>query len=187
MGSKFPPERWEVLVNPERKNWQDVDVFFEVAEPKEDEVWVDIGCGPGYFALPLSKRVKKVYAVDIEREMLDKCKMRAEEENLSNIEYVLCTDEEIPLEDNIADAVLMANVFHELSNPEAIFGELRRFLKYEGRAYIIDWHPVESPAGPPIEERVPLEEVVNFLESQNFTSIREYKVYPYHYLVEFKK
>ncbi len=184
---KFPPERWEVLVDPERKKWQDVGIFLEVSEPKEHEVWVDIGCGPGYFALPLSKIVKKVYAVDIEEEMLEKCKLRANEENINNIEYVRCSEEEIPIDDNIADGILLANVFHEFINPEAIFNEIRRILKNSGRAYIIDWHPVESPAGPPIEERIPMEEVINFLEDQEFKSIREYNVYPYHYLIEFRK
>ncbi len=184
---KFPPERWEVLVDPERKKWQDVDVFFDVAEPKECDVWIDLGCGPGYFTLPLSKNVKRVYAVDIEDEMLKKCKLRAEMESLRNIEYVKCSEEEIPIENEMADAVLMANVFHELINPEAVFSEVRRILKDKGRVYIIDWYPVESPAGPPLEERVPLEEVVNFLEYNGFLSIREYNVYPYHYLVEFRK
>ncbi len=187
MTFKFPPEKWEVLVDPERKKWQDVSEFLEVANPSEDEVWVDIGCGPGYFALPLAKLVKKVYAVDIEESMLEKCRLRAKDEKITNIDFIKCTEEEIPVPDDSADRILLANVFHELLNREAIFDEIKRIMKKEGKGYIIDWHPVESPAGPPIEERVPVEEVVSFLEANNFKDIKEYNVYPYHYLLEFTK
>jgi len=88
-----------------------------------------LGCGPGYFALPLAKIVRKLYAVDIEEAMLKKCRLRAEDEKITNIEFVKCSEEEIPVPDDSADAVLLANVFHELLNREAIFNEIFPFLR----------------------------------------------------------
>ena len=181
---KFPEENWQVLLNPERESWQSVGEFFRVAEPEESEVWADIGCGPGYFTLPLAKKVMKVYAVDSSPFMLSKCLERAKEEGIENIETVECDEEHIPLEDRSVDVSLLANLFHELLRPEKFIEEVRRITRK--RVIIIDWHPVPSPAGPPIEERIPKEEVLEFMESRGFRLLEDSSVFPYHYFLIFE-
>ena len=74
----FPHSKWEKLVNKDREEILNRDKFFEIAELNKNEVWVDFGCGLGYFTLPLATKVKKVYAIDISDEMLNVCRKRAE-------------------------------------------------------------------------------------------------------------
>jgi len=181
---KFPEENWEALLNPERESWQSVEEFFRVVKPKGEEVWADIGCGPGYFTLPLAKRVKKVYAIDSSPFMLSKCLERAKEEGFRNVETLGCDEERIPLEDKSVDVSLLANLFHELLKPEEFMEEVRRITR--DRVIIVDWHPVPSPAGPPLEERVSKEEVLRFMEGRKFKLLEDSPVFPYHYLLVFR-
>ena len=62
--------------------------------------------------------------------------------------------------------------------------EVKRITKE--RIILIDWHPIPSPAGPPIEERVPEERAIEFMTSLGFRLLEEHKVYPYHYFLVFK-
>lgn len=183
MAFKFPEQNWQVLLVPERESWQSLEDFFKVAKPKKEEVWADIGCGPGYFTIPLAKKVKKVYAIDQSPFMLERCKERAKREFLENIEYVPCQEDAIPLEDKSVDVSLLANVFHELLKPEAFMKKVRDITK--DRIIIIDWHPVPSPSGPPMEERVPEEKVLTFMKDLGFKLTEKWDVYPYHYFLIF--
>ncbi|MCS7308405.1 MAG: methyltransferase domain-containing protein, partial [Aquificaceae bacterium] len=61
MAFKFPEE-----------SWQSLESFFNAVKPRPEEVWADIGCGPGYFTLPLAEKVKKVYAIDSSEFMLQR-------------------------------------------------------------------------------------------------------------------
>ncbi len=179
---KFPETNWQVLLLPQRESWQSVEDFFKVVEPREYEVWADIGCGPGYFTLPLAQHVKKVYAIDSSCFMLDRCRERTQD--LNNVEFIKCTEERIPLEDKSVHSSLLANLFHELLNPIAFMEEVRRITT--DRIILIDWHPIPSPAGPPIEERVPKEKVLEFLQKHNFKVEKDLDVYPYHYFLIIK-
>ncbi len=183
---KFPTEEWQHLVSPERETWQNPKELVNATNPDKEEVWADLGCGPGYFTLPLAERVKKVYAIDYEERMLDLCRYRAESMGLKNIEYVLCTEEKIPLPSEEVNVSLLANLLHELVNPEAFLEEVRRITKHGGKIILIDWQPVPSPAGPPLEKRIPKEKALNLLIRMGFRHLSDLDTYPYHYLLVFE-
>lgn len=183
MALKFPEENWHTLLNPERQSWQNLEDFFRVVKPASEEIWADIGCGPGYFTLPLARRLRKVYAIDQSPFMLERCRERAQKEGLKNIEYILCEEDRIPLEDKAVSVSLIANLFHELLRPEDFLEEVARITSH--RIILIDWHPVPSPAGPPLEERVPEEEVLSFMEKRGFKLLERHNVFPYHYFLIF--
>lgn len=183
---KFPTEEWQRLVSPERETWQNPKELLNATNPGKEEVWADMGCGPGYFTLPLADRVKKVYAIDYDERMLDLCRYRAESMGLKNIEYVLCTEEKIPLTSEEVDVSLLANLLHELVNPEAFLEEVRRITKQGGKIILIDWQLVPSPAGPPLEKRIPKEKALNLLIQMGFRHLSDLNTYPYHYFLVFE-
>ena len=81
----------------------------------------DMGCGNGFYTLPLAKLVGKggrVIAVDVQREMLGLLKDRAAADKVDNIDYVLGTAVDPKLEPDSVDLVLMVDVYHEFSHPE---------------------------------------------------------------------
>ncbi len=105
-------------------------------------------------------------------------------ERILNVEHVKCSEEKIPLKNKSVDVSLLANVFHELVKPKEFMEEVRRITR--DRIIVIDWHPVPSPAGPPLEDRIPKEKVLEFMEKQGFELLIDSDLYPYHYFLVFK-
>ena len=183
MARKFPHENWERLVSEERRIWQDPDCLFEALRVVPGEIWADVGCGPGFFTIPLARRVKKVFAVDIQAPMLGILQQRLQEAGVSNVEILLSGENHIPLPDRAVDSTLLVNVFHEVQDAEAFFRELVRITRR--RVVIVDWKREEMPMGPPLEERLSEFAVHNFLVARGeVREVRPHDIYPHHYVLE---
>ena len=108
---------------------------------KSGDTAVDLGCGPGFFALPLADRVGesgRVIAVDLQQEMLDKLRSRAERASLvSRIDMQLCTANAIGVGAD-ADFVLSFYMLHEVPDKERFLGEVRSILKPGGRYLLVE-------------------------------------------------
>ncbi|MFQ6090896.1 MAG: class I SAM-dependent methyltransferase [Candidatus Bipolaricaulia bacterium] len=147
---KFGLKNVARLDTPERACWQSIAAFLEVLQPQVGMAYADIGCGPGYFTLPVAERVGpegRVYAVDIQPEMLAELARRAQARGLANVAAVRCSEREIPLPDASVDAACLANAFHELEAPAVFLKDVRRVLRPGGRLIVIDWKPMETPGG----------------------------------------
>jgi ubiquinone/menaquinone biosynthesis C-methylase UbiE len=151
------PARVERLRDPKRLETLPPDVVWEVLPPVEEGAIVDIGAGVGYLALPFARRFPRarIVACDILEGMLELLGEAAREEGLANVETVLMEETRVPVEDGAADLVIMAQVHHELNDPEALLKDCHRLLKPGGRLAIIDWKGEETGKGPTRERRVP--------------------------------
>jgi len=183
----FAASKWERLVSEERQERQSVDKFLKIAEPKRDEVWADIGCGPGYFTLPIAKKVKKVLAVDVNEQMLNICKSRAADMNLENISYIKTDGKSFNIKTAAVDRILLVNTYHELPDDSKINSELNRILKNGGLLFVIDWRYEEMDFGPPLEHRIPEKTLIAELKSAGFSFVSNYDIYSDNYTLEFVK
>ncbi len=183
----FAAKNWQRLIQPERQQRMNPLTFLELCGADEREIWADVGCGPGYFTLPLADRVKKVFATDISTDMLDICRNRAREENLVNIEFIQSNSKEIGIPSETVNRILLVNVFHEFSAVAEVLKELGRILKPAGRIYIIDWRYGEMESGPPLNHRVRKEQVARDLESAGFSFAGAYDLYEQNYVLKFAK
>lgn len=187
MRHKFDPKNIGRLDTPERAQWQSLEAFLEILGPWADMAYADIGCGPGYFTLPVAERVGpqgKIYAIDLQPEMLQELERRAQAKGLKNVITVRSSEREIPLSSSCVDAACLANAFHELEEPVSFLREAQRILKSSGRLIVIDWKPIETPMGPPLSERVPLQTILEALQMAGFRRWHEHAIYPYHHVVE---
>ncbi len=188
MGGKiFAAKNWQRLIQPERQKQMNPLKFFELAGVAEEEIWADVGCGPGYFTLPLAERVQKVYATDISTEMLDICRTRAKDKNITNIDFIESDTVHIGLNNESVHRILLVNVFHEFSAVADVVRELGRILKPAGRVYNIDWRYAEMEIGPPLDHRVKEEQVVGSFESGGFSFAGAHDMYEQNYVLEFVK
>lgn len=90
-GHRFHPEKAEKLLDPKRKEIIAPEQAIEILQIGIQDVIVDLGAGNGYFTVPMAKKTKeKVYAVDVQQEMLEFLKKHAEKEQVDNIEYPWC-------------------------------------------------------------------------------------------------
>lgn len=156
---KASPAMGRMLVNPLRQVFLlSPDKVFKDIQMSPAEVWADLGCGSGYFTIPLARLVAKVYAVDISDGMLAILKERMEKGRVDNIELVQNAESSIPLLNQCLDGALIGFAAHELDEPEKFFLEMARLLKQNGRLYIIEYAKVRS-LGPPLEHRLSPEQV----------------------------
>ena len=103
---------------------------------------VDLGAGAGYFTWRLAQRVGpegKVIAVDIQQKMLDLTAQELKKRQLGNVRLVLGTESDPGLPAGAVDLVLIANAYHEFSQPEAMLAAVVKCLKPDGRVAVIEY------------------------------------------------
>jgi ubiquinone/menaquinone biosynthesis C-methylase UbiE len=120
----FNPQHLDVLESENRKTWQNPEKILELINPKPDYVAANLGCGSGFFNVPLSWKVKKVYAIDIQEEMLDFIEQKTRRLNIRNIETLPSIEDQIPLKNEFLDLLLSVNTLHEFHDKKKIISEI---------------------------------------------------------------
>ena len=187
MPHKFDVKNAEILDSPERIQFLNPDSILDKVGLGKEMALADLGCGTGYFTIPVSRRVKKVFAIDVQKGMLDIVRQKIKKQKLTNIEPILSEEASIPLSDNSVDVLLMANVFHELEDRSSILKEGKRILSGNGILVIVDWKKMEMDFGPPVEERLTAEEVISICKDNGFEVREQSDAGPYNYLLIFGK
>lgn len=158
---------------------------------KGDHV-ADFGAGHGYFTIPLAREVGgngKIYAIDIQKPVLDIIRAKAKIEHLLNIEPVwadLDTPRGSKLKDNFLDFVLISNAFFQSGKKEIIMREAYRVLQEKGRLAVIEWEE-SSNFGPSKELLVRKETAKKMAQEAGFELDREFEAGAYHYGLLFIK
>ena len=150
----------------------------------------EFGCGYGTFTIPSSKIIKgTVYALDIEREMINRVTERARDESLNNIQTMLrdFVHQGSGLESESADYAMLFNILHA-ENPEDLLKEAHRILKPEGKLGIIHWNfDPETPRGPPMDIRPKPGQCIEWATKAGFKFENKHDLKPYHYGLVFSK
>jgi len=191
MSKIFDPKKKEQLDNPERREILPPETILLKSGLRTGNVAGDIGCGIGYFTIPMAKIVGstgKVYAFDISNEMLNTLRSRIESENLQNVIIIQNEQYFIPLPSKILDFALLSNVLHEVDNYTSFLCEINRVLKPSGTLIIIDWLDKETDSGPPLHERLSEMKIRELLSQTNF-DIGNYEIISdkFHYFVCYKE
>ena len=130
----------------------------------------DIGCGPGYFSIPLAKHViyGKLYAMDIDDEMLDALRPRVSDAHLGNVEILKCSPIEFPVPQGSLDGVFLAFVVHKNQDRVEFLKAAGDLLKPGGWCTVLEWYRKETEIGPPLEERIEPDEFRAFARDAGF-------------------
>jgi ubiquinone/menaquinone biosynthesis C-methylase UbiE len=182
----FDPKNIDILEMENRKVWQDPEEILKSVGTKPDLIAADLGCGSGFFTVPLSRKVRRVYAIDIQKEMLDFLKEKVERLKIKNVELLLSKEDEIPLEDESLDLLISINTLHEFGNKKRMIEEINRVLKYNGDALIVDFKKEDTRFGPPVAIRISKDSAIDFFEKKGFVTLQA-RMLSYHYLLVFRK
>ena len=182
----FDAKHIQILESKERKNWQNPDEIMRQLELKSSQVVADQGCGSGYFTIPISRKVKKVYAIDVQKEMLDYLENKIQQQKIENIKTLLSENNNIPLPDERVDLLISVNTLHEFRDKGNTINEIRRVLKQNGRAVIVDFKKEDTEFGPPVEIRISKAQAKILFEQKGLNVIKTYDL-KNHYLIVFQK
>ncbi len=156
-------------------------------------VVVDLGSGSGHYTLAsatLAGRSGKVFAVDIQKDLLQRLKKAAHEQNLTNVEVVWGDIDEprgTTLRDAIADRVIIGNTLFQVENKINLIEEARRILKPKGKLLLIDWASSFGGLGPQIEDIISKDSARVMFEAHGFVFDKEFNAGDHHYGLIFKK
>ena len=168
-GHKIKPERAAHLDNRLRRFLIPAEKILSDFRPLESEIWTDIGAGTGYFTIPLSPHVRKVYAVDLSEDMLERLRRNLVENHVNDVEVLKSGENSLPLADATADAALLAFVVHELDDPAVFFTELSRIITPGGRICIVEFGKSRS-FGPPLDHRLTVAQIDTWARQAGFTA-----------------
>jgi SAM-dependent methyltransferase len=180
-------EQWaHVFDDPERDTWQKPHEVIQELSLRPDARVADIGAGTGYFAARIANMLPqgKVYAVDIEPDMVRYLGERAEREHLKNLIPVTGRADDPKLPEKV-DLVLLVDVYHHIEDRVAYFRRLRESLRPGGRVAIIDFR-LDSPEGPPRAARIGPEAVVAEMSSAGYVVAAEHAFLPRQYFLIFR-
>jgi cyclopropane fatty-acyl-phospholipid synthase-like methyltransferase len=149
-------EEWaKHFEGPERDAWQKPEAVLAAVGLKPSQSLADIGAGTGYFAARFARQATggKVFAIDIEPDMIRYLSERATRENLPPLKAVLATpsDPSIPAP---VDVVFTCNTYHHIEDRTAYFRKVAASLAPGGRLVIVDFKAMDTPVGPPLAMRI---------------------------------
>jgi len=111
---------------------------------------VDLGAGSGFYSFEAAKRVGasgRVYAVDVQKALLERLRSVGAGNGIRNIEVVWGNVEKIggtKLREALADRVIASNVLFQVEKPDDFILEIKRLLKPKGKVLLIDWSDVSK-------------------------------------------
>jgi ubiquinone/menaquinone biosynthesis C-methylase UbiE len=181
---KFDPARADRLDDPDRDSYLPADRLVGELGLEGGETVVDYGAGTGRLTVPLAAAVGesgRVLAVDESEKMIER--LRPAVADLSAVEPLLITDNQVPAADASVQGIMAINLLHEVRG-ETAFAEMRRLLAPAGRLVVADWRrgTPDRPTGPPDEHLDDTAEAAAELQRAGF-AVRETDPLRYHYVL----
>ena len=148
----------------------------------------DMGCGNGFYALQLSKLVGesgKVLGVDIQPEMLELLKKRAEEKGVKNVVPILGTLVDPGLPKGEIDLILCVDVYHEFSHPEQMLKKMREALSPNGVIALLEYRREDPEVRIKLLHKMSRAQIMKEFPSNGFRLVREFDRLPWQHMMFF--
>lgn len=158
----------------------------------EGSTVVDLGSGTGFYSIAAAQEVGpdgRVYAVDVQKDLLENLKQKAADQHLSNIDVIWADIEKqngSKIADGKAETVLICNTLFQLEDKDAAIAEAARLLRPSGRLCVIDWTDSHAGLGPNPDMVVTSAEAKD-LVSKHLEFDREFGAGEHHYGLVFRK
>ena len=177
------------LTRESRAREESSELLLEALGLEPGQVVCDLGCGNGYYTFDLARRVGptgRVLAVDIQPEMLRLLEQRAREAEIDHIETILGSPIDPHLPAGQVDLVLLVDVYHEFSHPEQMLRAIRRSLKPQGRAVLVEFR-AEDPFVPikPLH-KMSRAQVLKEMEPNGFRLVDQFDKLPWQHVLFFE-
>ena len=178
------------LVRPEREAEEQPDKALDLLHIARGSTAADIGAGAGYITWRLAERVGptgKVYANDIQPEMLDLLRRNLRERKLENVETILGAVDDPRLPAAAMDLVILVDVYHEFSEPQKMLRKIRESMKPDGRLVLLEYRGEDPKVPIRPEHKMTVAQVRAELEPEGFFMDQVLEDLPRQHILIFKK
>ncbi len=158
-----------------------------------NQIVADFGAGSGAYTIAAAKALNgtgKVYAIDVQKDLLTRLENTCKESNVSNVSFVWGNLEQVggtKLSDQSVDIAILSNVLFQTPDKKGVIEEIKRVLKQGGTLLVIDWTASYSSMGPTPLQVFPELEARKLVESSTFSFDRTLNAGNFHYGLVFKK
>jgi SAM-dependent methyltransferase len=149
----------------------------------------EIGAGTGYYALRLAKRIQPggtYYANDIQPGMLARLQANAAAQKVANLKTILGTQADAALPARSLDYVLMVDVYHELSEPQAMLQSIAKALKPDGQLVLLEFRKEDPNVPIRAEHKMSTKEVVAELSAEHYALDHRVETLPWQHIFFFR-
>ena len=164
----------DFLERSDRAIWQKPDAVIQEMHLSGTEKIADVGAGSGYFTFRFSQALPqgKVYAIDIEPEMLRHIHHKAMTEGVNNVEVIKSTpdDPKVPAD---VDLVFVCDVIHHVKDRELWLRKLAVQMKKGSQLVVIEFKEGDLPQGPPAAVKIPKRKLIDMIIEHNFKLNRD--------------
>ena len=177
---------WQYIDETARREWQNPEIVLKTLGLKPGFIFVDVGCGDGFFTLPAARLVGpagKVLGIDISSQAIDSIRKKARKEGLANLELIIGKAEEVVPCSACADVVFFGNVLHDFQIPTKVVNNARSMVKPIGKLANLDWKKTLTDFGPPLAKRFDQATAMGLIESAGFKVESVSESGNYHYLI----
>lgn len=180
----------EWLERPEREKEEAPSKLHDILKLKAGDVVADIGAGSGYHTFRLAEKVgakDKVYAVDIQPEMLEIIKKRMKEKKVENIQPIQGTESDPKLPDNSVDSILLVDVYHEFSFPYEMTTAMVKALKPGGRLVFVEFRMEDEKVPILLVHKMTEKQVLKEMGPHPLKWVKTDKSLPWQHVIFFEK
>ncbi|MEO6327815.1 MAG: class I SAM-dependent methyltransferase [Ginsengibacter sp.] len=109
-------------------------------------VVADIGAGTGYYTFAIAGKITqgKVFAVEIQEEMIKYLQDKKISTGITNVEIIKGTDKSPNLTENSVDLAIMVDVYHELEFPHEMLESIKKALKTDGKILLLEYRAEDA-------------------------------------------
>jgi SAM-dependent methyltransferase len=178
------------LMRESRQREEDCQTLLTALKVRPGQTVTDVGCGNGFYTLPLAKLVGeggKVLAVDIQPEMLHMLDERAKAEGLANIELITGTQTDPQLAPDSIDLILLVDVYHEFSRPKEMLAAMHKALKPGGRIALAEFRLEDRNVPIKRLHKMSKKQILREYEANGFRLVEQFDELPWQHLMFFSR
>ncbi|MFT7485055.1 MAG: ubiquinone/menaquinone biosynthesis C-methylase UbiE [Candidatus Paceibacteria bacterium] len=156
---------------------------------QEGQTLCDFGCGNGYYSLRMAEMVGpggRVLAVDLQPQMLELLEQRQLSAGLKNIKTISASLKDPGLAPGSCDAIVLVDVYHEISHPVTVLRSLRRALKPKGRLYLLEFRLEDRTVPIKLEHKMSKAQMLLEMHANGLRFAAEFDGLPWQHLMAFE-
>ena len=172
----------------ERDEEEAPDVALNVLKIPKGASVADIGAGSGFMTVRLAARVGptgRVFANDVQPQMLNILARRLSNSKITNVTLIEGTIDDPKLPPASVDLEIMVDVYHELSQPQAMLRHLREALKPGGRLVLLEYRKEDPTVPIKPEHKMSVAEAKMEIEAEGFTLVKVDQALPRQHILIF--